>query len=351
MNKIVVYRTHIEINDYTMGDCPQIEKTFSIYDMTYHKRFPKAMLYDKDRKVLMLPRGIDIGWLERILQVEPVVDMSMDPPGEIGEVKLKYKPRDDVQKEAIRFMLSADKYKHNETSTMLSINLNTGKGKTYCAIAAAAFLRLRSIVITANVEWLKQWNDFFLEYTDIKPEEIYTITGTPSIMKLFNRDISRYKVFLCTHATIKSVGDKQGWDKIAQFFSYCQIGVKFFDEAHLNFDNMFQIDCYSNSFITYYLTATPARSDWAEDHIFQLYYKNVPSITLFNQIEDPHTRYAAIKFNSKPTAVQVSECKNNYGLNRMAYIDYIVRSPEFHKMLTILINMALKKPGKHLYCM
>lgn len=349
MNKIIVYRTHIEINDYTMGDCPVVEKTFSIYDMTYHKRFPKGMIYDKERKVLMLPRGIDIGFLERVFQSEPVVSSEVDPIGDIGSIGLKYKPRDEVQQEAIRFMLSMDKYKHNETSTMLSINLNTGKGKTYCAIATAAYLGFRSIVITDSVGWLEQWRDFFAEYTNITKDEIYLISGTPSLMKLYNRDISKYKVILSTHSTLKSIGDTQGWDKIRDFFKYCQIGIKFYDEAHLNFDNMFQIDCYSNTFITYYLTATPGRSDYREDAIYNLYFKNVPKINLFNVDEDPHTKYAAIRFNSNPNPVQVSSCKNNYGLNRIAYTDYLVRNENFHHLLTILVNMAIRKPGKHLF--
>lgn len=349
MNKIIIYRTHIEINDYDLGDCPQIEKTFSVYDMAYHKRFPKAMLYDSDRRVLMLPRGIDIGYLERLFHSEPVVDSSIDPIGDIGPVMLKYKPRDEDQKEAIKFMLSMDKYARNDSKTMLSVNLNTGKGKTYCAIAVAAYLGIRSIVITDNVGWLEQWNKFFQEYTDIKKEEIYLISGAPSLAKLYNRDISKYKVILSTHSTIKSIGNRQGWDQISKFFKYCQIGIKFYDEAHLNFDNMFQIDCYSNTFITYYLTATPGRSDHAENQIFNLYFKNVPSINLFHQDEDPHTKYAAIRFNSNPSPIEASKCKNNYGLNRMAYVDYIVRNNNFQKLLYILIMMAQNKPGKHLF--
>ena len=67
MNKIIVYRTHIEIQNYNLKDCPQLENTFSVYDMTYHKRFPKGMIYDKDKKILMLPRGIDISFLENLL--------------------------------------------------------------------------------------------------------------------------------------------------------------------------------------------------------------------------------------------------------------------------------------------
>lgn len=349
MNKIIVYRTHIEINDYDLGDCPQVEKTFSVYDMTTHRRYPKGMIYDKERRVLMLPRGIDIGYLERIFQSEPVVNASVDPVGDIGQVMLKYKPRDDIQKEAIKFMLSAGKYFNNQTSTMLSVNLNTGKGKTYCAIAAAAYLGFRSIVITDSIGWLEQWKNFFIEYTDIQKDEIYLISGAPSLAKLFNRDISKYKVILSTHSTIKSIGDKQGWNRITEFFQYCQIGIKFYDEAHLNFDNMFQIDCYTNTFITYYLTATPGRSDQAENAIFGLYFKNVPSINLFNQEEDPHTKYAAIRFNSNPTPIEASKCKNNYGLNRIAYADYLVRNENFHKLLRILVNMAINKPGKHLF--
>ena len=349
MNKIVVYRTHIEINDYTLGDCPVLEKTFSVYDMTYHKRFPKGRIYDEKNKILMLPRGIDIGYIERLLHSEPVVDSSVDPIGDIGPVMLKYKPRDKVQEEAIRFMISADKYRHIEHATMKSVNLNTGKGKTYCSIATAAYLGFRSIVITDSIGWLEQWKRFFVEYTDIKEDEVYLISGAPSLMKLYNRDVSKYKVILSTHSTLKSIGDKQGWDKIRDFFKYCQIGIKFFDEAHLNFDNMFQIDCYSNTFITYYLTATPGRSDRFEDNIFSLYFKNVPSINLFDADEDPHTKYAAIRFNSNPTPIEVSKCKNNYGLNRIAYTDYIVRNENFQKLLLILVNMAIKKPGKHLF--
>ena len=349
MNKIVVYRTHIEINDYDLRDCPYIENLFSIYDMTYHKRFPKGMIYDKENRILMLPRGMDIGLLERQFQSEAIVSSEIDPTDELPPVLMKYKPRDDVQMEAIKFMLSMDKYKRNETNTMLSVNLNTGKGKTYCAIATICFLSMRSIIITDSLDLLKQWKMCILEYTTIKEDEIYMISGSPSIGKLYNRDVSKYRIYLSTHSTLKSIGKSQGWSKISELFKYCMIGIKFFDEAHMNFDSMFQIDCYTNTFLTYYLTATPGRSDYAENIIFKYYFKNVPSINLFKREEDPHTKYAAIRFNSNPNPIEVSKCKGNYGLNRMAYIEYIVKNENFLKLLTILIDMALKRQGKHLF--
>ena len=62
-----------------------------------------------------------------------------------------------------------------------------------------------------------------------------------------------------------------------------------------------------------------------------------------------HTKYAAIRFNSDPTPIDAGKCKNNYGLNRIAYTDYLVRNDNFHKLLNILVTMAIKKPGKHLF--
>ena len=348
MNKIIAYRTHICIFDYNLGDKPVIENTFSIYDMTYHKRFPKGMLYDKANKILYLPRGIDLDFLARVFNVEPVIDQTVAPYESIGNIMLKYKPRDNDQIEAINFMISGDKYASNRYYPMICVNLNTGKGKTYCAIATTAILGLRPIVITDSIGWLEQWKKFFLEYTDIQEDEIYLISGAPSFMKLFNRDPSKYKVILSTHSTLKSIGDNQGWNTISEFFNYCKIGIKFFDEAHLNFDNMFQIDCYTNAFLTYYLTATPGRSDLAENNIYRLYFKNVPSIDLFNRDRDPHTKYAAIRFNSNPTPIEASRCKNKYGLDRIAYTKYLVHNEQFKKLLYILIDKAIHKPGKSL---
>ena len=45
-------------------------------------------------------------------------------------------------------------------------------------------------------------------------------------------------------------------------------------------------------------------------------FKNVPQIDLFDEETDPHTRYTAIKFSSNPSAIEMSSCKNQYGLDR-----------------------------------
>lgn len=342
-DKIVVYRTHIEINNYDRWDCPPIEKLFSIFNMTYHRYEDKGLIYNPDRRVLMLPRGMNISYLEQLFQEQAYFDQSVDPYYDIGKIMLKKTPRDEIQEKAIQFMLDTLDY------NMSSLNLNTGKGKTYCGIATIAYLHLRSIIIASSTDWLSQWKNFVLDYTNIDESEIYFISGSPSILKLYNRDTTKYKILLCTHSTIQSYGTTYGWNKIAEFFNYMQIGVKIFDEAHLNFDNMFAIDCYSNSFMTYYLTATPARSDYKENNIYSIYFKNVPSIDLYDHSKDAHTEYVAIKYTSNPTAQQISNCKGRYGLDRMKYIDYLIHQDNFYYLLMLLIERAIAKPGKTLF--
>ena len=348
MNKIILFNTHIEINDYNLGDCTKLERVFSIYDKLYHRYYFKGIVYDESRRVLLVPRGLDISWLENTFGCKSVEAKSQNDFAKTEQINLKYLPRDDDQKAALRFMLGSGEYERNSYRSMLSINLNTGKGKSYCSIATIAYLSIRSIIITNSVDWLEQWRSFILEYTDIKPDEIYFISGTPSIKKLYKRDISKYKIYLSTHATIKSYGDTFGWEEVGKLFQYLKIGLKFYDEAHLNFDNMCYIDFYSDVLKTYYITASPGRSDYRENNIFALYFKNVPGIDLFDHENDPHTEYLAIKFNSHPTAMEASRCKNAYGLDRNRYTGYVVNKQNFHYLLYILIDMVKKKPGKHL---
>lgn len=347
MNKIEVKQTSIVINDYEMGDSPKIEGIFSVYDMLTHSYFFKAIEYNENEKRLILPRGIDLFYIENIFNASARIAVGQhDKYDKINDIKIKYLPRDDEQREALKFMTGELQYKNNKGHSQLSVNLNTGKGKTYCSIATACYLKLRSAIITSSISWLEQWRDCILQYTDTKPREIYMMTGTASILRLLKKDISQYKFILMSHGTIKSYGNKYGWDKVTELFKYTNIGIKFYDEAHLEFDNICKIDFHTNTYKTFYVTATPSRSDKDENRIYQLYFKNVPAIDLFNENSDPHTKYIAIRYGSSPTAQEVTECKNVYGLDRNKYTNYVVKKDNFYKMLRIIIDMAMKVEGK-----
>ena len=347
--KILIRHNHIVINNYELGDCKKLEYDFSIYDRLYHVNQLKILEYIEEEKKLIVPRGVDIHYLRRLFNEEPVVDYNHDPYDRLELIKLRYLPRDDDQKEALAFMCGERKYRSNKRRSQLSVNLNTGKGKTYCSIATSSILSLRSIIITSSIDWLEQWRDCIIEYTDTEHSEIYMLIGSASIHRLLSRDISKYKFILASHDTIKSYGDRNGWDKVTELFKYMKVGIKYYDEAHLNFDNMAKIDAYTNTYKNYYVTATPARSDEDENILYKYYFKNVPSINLFDEDEDPHTDYIAIRYNSRPNPMDISKCKNPYGFDKNKYSVYLTKQDNYYKLLHILINMALKNNKKNVF--
>lgn len=342
MNKIVVKHTCIEINNYEFGDSPRLENFFSIWDPLYHTVKYQCIEYIEEEKKLILPRGIDIYWLENLFQCNAILDKKHDKINEIEPIMIKYLPRDSTQKEALRFVLGQKEYRHTSTKSQLSLNLNTGAGKTYIAVASIAWMNMRSMVIASSIDWLNQWKKCICEYTNIKPQEIFIISGTNSIYRLLNTDNSKYKIFLASHNTIKSYGDKVGWKSVGDLFKYLGIGLKIYDEAHLNLTNLSMIDFYTNTYKTLYLTATPARSNREENDIYKLYFKNIPSIDLFDEENDPRTEYHSIHFNSHPTPQNLSKAKNAYGFDRNYYIGYIVDTENFKRLLHIIMNDIVK---------
>lgn len=350
MSKLIVKKSVIIVNDYRLGDCLKLEDNFTIFDPIYHTYNYMGLYYDEENERLYLPRGIDVWYVEKLLNTEAVFDDTIDPYDEIGNVMLKYKPRDDRQETALQFMLGQSvQFRQNKYKPQLSVNLPTGAGKTYCAIASFSFLQERCAVITSSISWLDQWKKCILDYTNLQSNEIYMISGVGSVLRLLNKgDVSQYKVFLVSLATLRSYGDKEGWEQVHELFKAMRIGIKFYDEAHLNFSAMSMVDYFSSTKKTYYLTASPARSNKDENRIFQLYFKNIPSIDLFDYVEDPHTRYICIKYNSEPTPQQISKTRNKYGLDRNAYTNYIVKQDNYYKLLTILLKIALNQQGKTL---
>lgn len=346
MSKIVLRQTHIEINDYDLGDSPRLENTFSIYDRVTHVSYLKGIDYAEQERKMLIPRGVDIYWVENLFNTRAVVDNKYDEYDIIDPVSIKVLPRDDIQKEALRFILGLNEYSSLKNSNQKCLNLNTGKGKSYVSIYSCAYNRTRFIIITKSVGWLEQWRDYILEYTDIKANEIYFISGSSSINRLLSRDISKYKVFLVTHSTVKSYGDNNGWDNITKLFKYLRVGMKIIDESHLNFDNVCKLDYYTNTYMTLYVTATPARSNEEENTIYNYYFKNVPSINLFDEENDPRTKYQSFRYNTHPTPQDITNCKNQYGLDRNKYVSYVIDKENFHYMLFILMDMIKKIHGK-----
>ena len=351
--KILVTNSCIMITNYHIGDNPALEKLFSVFDPIYHKAELKGVYYDKKHSILYLPSGLDLWKIRNYFNTKYYHRISNHHYKRITNLKMKAMPRDEVQYEALKFTCGLEDYQDNQYLSQISINLNTGKGKTYVSIATIAFHMVKTIIIAFSNSLLHQWYTELIKYTSLEYDDIMQISGdskedirTCNIQRLLYGQYKEAEIYLVTHATLKSYADQFGWDKIYDLFEKLGIGIKIYDECHTNFDAMLMIDYYTNVWKTYYVSATPMRSDWKENIIFQLSLKNVPGIDLFDENNDPHTSYVAIKWNSKPSPKDISYCKNKYGLDRMRYIEYVTNNPEFYKMMRIIMDLVLKTKGK-----
>lgn len=351
--KLEVGSSYIRVHNYDLGDCKKLEYQFQIYDIICHKYNQFGMSYDQEEKILYLPRGIDIGYVQYHLNID-TTDIIWTNPNEYDTftdpVMIKYEPRDDTQKQALRFMLGLDEYEKNQFQSVLMVSSTTGFGKSYCSIYTIAYTMIRSIVITYAITILKQWKDYVLKYTNIPENEIYLISGADSINMLLAQK-TRYKsakIFLVSHSTLRDYANKYGWDKIDKLFKIIKVGQCFIDEAHRDFENICRIMAHTNVYKTYFITATPARSSKDENHIYQIATKNYPKIELRKET-DKHINYIAIKYSSYPTPGQKSDMFNAYGLDRNKYINYVVHQPNFYCVLRILMEMVKKLDGPALF--
>ncbi len=353
--KIEVRPTCIVINDYTWGDAPKIENKFRVWNKATRTVTFEHVIYDEHARKLYLPRGISIRTLENTFEVKAHYQTTCDEYRvNLTQTLLKYGPKDDVQKETIRFLLGMDEYSYTKNASQMMLALNTGAGKTYLGIAYMAFMNIKGIVIASSTDWLKQWKNRILEHCNIDSKEVYTISGSPSIASLYKKKqdaLDKIKVYLVTHSTLSSLASRQGWEAVGELFKYLGIGVKIFDEAHLYFGAMSHIDYFSNTYKTIYMTATPERGDEGDNKIFQLYFKNVPTINLFDPDKDPRTHYISIRYNSRMSPQDISNCGNFYGFNRMNYASMITKYPNFQKICHVVMDLISKMSGRILIFM
>lgn len=347
-HKLIVKHSCIIVNNYTFGDAPKLESQFSVWENFTSYYF--GIYYDVENKRLYLPRGIDIWYVEKQLGVSAYIDTKCNNYKPFNEQVLLYKqPRDDDQKTTLRFLLGKKEFEVTAKHSQLCINLTTGKGKSYCSIAAAAYEGYKFGVLTYSTDCLAQWRDYVMEYTNIPSKRICLVQGSIMIKRIIENDYAdNFDIFLISHDTIKSYAESNGWDKITKLFEKLMIATLYIDEAHQNFVNITMVNFFTNIRKTIYVTATKAKSSKEQNKIYQLYFKNVLSIDLFDEDKDPHTAYKALMFNSHPTPSDISGCKNMYGLNRTKYIDYLTKKENFYMMLTIVLNISIKHNAKTL---
>lgn len=348
MNDIKVRHTSITIPNYTLGQNKRLEEMLSVWNDSCYRYDNIGFRYNEDKKELLVPRGMDLSYLERAFGMNLDVDYKPDPYA-VASYKLKVEPRDDSQKKGISFLLGEGDFSYTKKHSQISLNMPTDSGKTYCVIAALTFMKTKSIIITHKDKIKQQWMSSATRMTDLDPAFLCNIDGSAMMKKIMKAKDLRFKMYFVNHATLQSYARKYGWEAVGEFFKKIEVGVKVIDEAHFYFENTLCVDLYTNTKKTIYLTATFKRSGFKENKVFSLCFKNIAKFGVeIRKEKRKHTVYMAVLFNSKPSLVKQASIKGSHGFDRNKYIDYELEQPIFYDTIKFVLDYFKEKEGKTL---
>lgn len=316
MDEFIVYNTHMEIVPYERGDLPSLEAMYTAVDKFTRSEFPCGYIIEEGR--IFIPRGTPIPKVEMwsgltaryVDQSDPVKTMSR-------EHHSYFEPRDDLQKDSIEFLTTNPNHQ-------LALNLDVGKGKTFCVAYSATELGLRTLIITPSDGLKMQWIKTFTSMFDYKKKELINIAGSDVMEAIEGGDYPEADVYFVNHQTLRSYLSNHGPVKFHDFFKALGAGIKVYDESHLEFMNIIMIDSFSNTDRTWYLTATFDRSDRTESACFKRAFY---SVSAFGEAESAaatkkHIIYHVVDIRSRPEPMALRKVMARGNMTAATYGNY-----------------------------
>lgn len=359
---IIRKNTHVEVNgiDTFSDEYESLRKRllykFSIYDEITHKYKPMLMsiIPTKDES-LDKTRYADVHLFGRITDFELEnlftnskikVNYSYDAFDRV-HIELKNQPRNDDQKFAIDFLCGHLNFKYTKPHPQLLMGADTSFGKTYCTINALTSYEAKFLIIVPTTTLITNWCEEFEKHTDIIASEELLILN-PTIYREIKegKDLSQYKGFLITHASITDIGNTYGWTEITWLFKALKIGTKVFDEIHKNFRNLVLTDLFTDTYKTLYLSATIKRSDLKETSMLNKFFKNTLYFgkEMIQQRGEKFIKGVVFYTKTNPTVQQARGFRfrrgNIKGITPTMYSKYLVEYKTY--ILDAVVEKAVK---------
>lgn len=347
---IEVYYTHFTVHNYNTKKnilWNDILKRLSVWDGLYKKYSMHAFKLDEDKNELRIPMGISIDNIVNILSNDyggreiKVIDhrperKTAEDFGLNEPFKVKFEPKDEVQVNALKFLGKFDTKFSNDISGQLFLDLDTGMGKTYVATKYVNESRRIPMIFVGSTQLAEQWIERIQDYTHLKPENIAFISGKDEVaryMKKKRSELKKIRYFIVMIKTADNLTEEQ----LNDFYDKLRIGLRVFDEAHLNLKSIIELDMVSN-IPTLYLTATTSRSDYAENRIYRTVFADA---TKFMQtkiakdskvkagLDNKYQNILILKYNSNPDPIQIANLNKisarvGKGFNIVAYSKYLL---------------------------
>jgi len=338
MTNLDIYNTHIEIYPYSKGDLPVIENMYTAQDKFSGNDFPCGYLIDNGK--LYIPRGTSISRLEDLLGVKAKFINDSDPSEEMDNYHSPlYEPRNEIQEESIKFLEDTQ-----QRYQQLSLNISTGWGKTFCVIYTCVKLHLRALIITPTDGLKIQWMNTYQKMFGFRESELCNISGSGIIQAILNDQLKPAEAYFVNHQTLHSFLNQTNGYVFHQFFKKLNIGVKVYDESHMDFANILLIDFFSNTDRTWYLTATFDRSDKSESKCFKRAFQSVIPYgeEESKKVKRKHVVYHAVNVYSKITAHARAQLMSYPGFSSVKYGRYALFQDKSDTLYQTILSILKK---------
>lgn len=284
--------------------------------------------YLESGKFLLVPRNFPIHKFIYTSEIE-----NCQHEGSTIQINHNITPRGAVQQNAIDYMMQ------NEDGIL---QLAPGVGKTVISICMIAERKKKSLILVHRDSLADQWRDRFLQFTDLKIDNISRLTSAT-----FETDLEK-PIIISTVQTFLSLL-KRNRKNFLISLSKANIGIFIADEVHTSVGAPTFSECsiHISARYTYGLSATPYRYDGNEDiikfHLGEVFEDDditgtmdarVTTILLDYQIDTPY-RHRYIHWDGK--------------FQRGRYLNMIRKSKPFMESIRRLLVRL--KDDRQIICM
>lgn len=351
--KIIVTNNGTIITPYEKGNAVILEKVTSTYDEVYHKRVEQTGFIMKyNNNTAFITHNNNERWLRNFFPEYEYFHMPKNRP---SKMKYGFHLNDNIEPTDIQFNIISeilkDKDKDKKIQKEWFVNLQTGYGKTLLSVYLSSILQYKTLIMCSFRDVLKQWMDTIKNKTNFDMSRVLLIDSSKILLSMFegNFDADNYDVFICTPSLITKFSKKYGNEKLWKVFEVMGIGLKIFDEAHLNKANIVKINALTNVKYTLYLSADFAQGNL---ELQKMYYRIFNKTLIIKPSEDDmidmrYTRAIVVEYNSRPSETETMSIYNKYGFSPQFYIDYQFDKGYVFEVLTYIINNIIKSNQKN----
>lgn len=339
------HRTYYSVDNYNRRDSKGLEYKLSTWDEAYFKSHDMGFHLDEKRRQLRIPSGYSEDNLFKYLQ-SPIQNQERkyNDFNRIN-IDLTAGPRDDRQKSIITFLCTMNAYSKYRGTSQLFIDLDTGDGKTYCAIASACYYKTNTLISTPsdNSKIIDQWFESITKFTTLKKRDVLIVKGGKICEDILAGKYPEKKFFIMPRSTSQAFMKKHGYDAFDELTKAMNVGCHYIDEAHKDMKTLVAMLTHTNIYRTVFITATFGRSDAKEHEIYEALFGSIPRFgSRLKQAEENHIEVQFMRYHIEPTWKERKACKTKYGLNGIRYGNWLMMQDDFWDVVDCSLNHILK---------